>query len=265
MVRASGISACDSTLSCGRLRRRKRDSSTRSACCTTSTGARPSCSWRAMAACGLAQQVVGQAGLDAAAAGQGLQQHAVERAVEADHLQLVIAREELLHDRAAQRQARQRGELGGVLDASAHARPATRGWCACRGSARSSSSRFCSTFCSVLSGSTLGTRSSDSLGAVLAELVEQLLHFLAAQQLGGMRSGSGGSGGWPPPCRHRPPCSRRPAPARAGSASIQTAGRPKAGSCVGVPGRCRVTWPGLIASHWFGKASPRADLARPSG
>ncbi len=42
-------------------------------------------------------------------------QHAFERAVEADHLHLGVAREQLLHDRAAERQAHQRGELGRVL------------------------------------------------------------------------------------------------------------------------------------------------------
>lgn len=64
----------------------------------------------------LAQQVVGDAGLDAAAVGQRLLEHGVERAVQADDLHLAVAREELLRDRTAQRQARERGEFGGVLD-----------------------------------------------------------------------------------------------------------------------------------------------------
>jgi len=41
-LRVSGTSAYESTLSCGRLRRRKRESIGRSACCTSITGARPS-------------------------------------------------------------------------------------------------------------------------------------------------------------------------------------------------------------------------------
>ena len=43
---------------------------------------------------------------------------------------------------------------------------------------------------------------------------------------------------------------------RAARASIQTAGRPKAGSRVGVPGSGPSTRPGLIASYMPGNASP---------
>ncbi len=41
IVRVSGTSAYDSTFNCGRLRRRKRASIARSACCTSSTGGSP--------------------------------------------------------------------------------------------------------------------------------------------------------------------------------------------------------------------------------
>ena len=187
---------------------------------------------------------------------EGLLQHAVERAVEADHLQFGVAREDLLHDRAAEGQARQRGELGRVLDGrrvlGQHSR-IVRMSRMCT----SSSSRFCSTFCSVLSGTHLGHQVLDQLGRDLARCGRAAAAFPGGRAARRRGSGSSGSGAWPPRCRHRPPCSRRSAPARAG----RRRSRPRAGR---TPGRasacraaCRVTCPGLIASHWFGKASPR--------
>ena len=48
------------------------------------------------------------------------------------------------------------------------------------------SSRFCSTRCTMASGTCFGTRSSMTLGASFGEMIEQRLGFLPAEQFGGM-------------------------------------------------------------------------------
>ena len=77
-----------------------------------------------------AQQRVGKFRLDYRVVGaarlQGLQEQAFERGVERYDLQLGFAREDLLHDRAAERDAHQRGELAGVLRARRRGRQRLR-------------------------------------------------------------------------------------------------------------------------------------------
>jgi hypothetical protein len=117
MVRLSGTSLLEMTLSVGTARRRKRDSSRRSCAGTSSTGGRPISSWR-WAIWRSAQQRVGQPRLDRAPLrrrGHGLHQQPLQPGIERHHLHLGTAREQTLDDRAAQRDAHSRGELVRVL------------------------------------------------------------------------------------------------------------------------------------------------------
>ncbi len=174
IVLVSGISLFDSTFRFGQARRRKRDSSQRRLPGTSSTGRQPEFLLLLRRFDGLAQQGIGQPRLDACAirttALQGLTEQTFEAGVERHDLQVVVAGEELLDDRAAQRHAHQRRQFAGILDARRIGRPALSMMVRMSRILTLSSSRFCSTRCTVDSGSSLGHQILDELRRILRQM-----------------------------------------------------------------------------------------------
>ena len=134
---------------------------------------------------GLFHQGVGEAGLQCPAAVQRLAEHLLEVAVQADYMQFVLAREPLMGNGAAQRHAHLGGEFVGVgvlagvfrqgVEDGAHIADRDVLFQQVLQQALQHGERH-----------RLGHHVFHQRLAVLTELVEQLLHFLAAEHFRGM-------------------------------------------------------------------------------
>ena len=123
-----------------------------------------------------------------------------------------------------------------------------------------SRSRCCSTRCTSPTPSLSGTTSSTAAAFCSLSASSSLLASpggSAARRRGGGSSRSGASRS---PTRRRRPCSRAPRPRRGALSSIHTAGRPNAGSVVGIPARPGMASPGSIARRWPGMTRAAGDL-----
>ena len=172
-MRSSGISVFDKTPSCGRWCRRKRDKGARRTGDTSSTGALPCDSWRSSAACVSRSKVSARPGSRpplvvsaCASTRSSLTSRPITRSSPSPGNHCCVMA------RPSERRVSAISSWMSGWPPVAAASAARRGPCSDSVSmmvrisriGTSSASRPCSTFCSAVSDSVLGTRSSTSLG-----------------------------------------------------------------------------------------------------